>query len=197
MALGLVVSLGFALIQAVSTTKPGFVKGALGYRGNLMLFQANGSSSQTNDCDQAFRSVAANGDSLLGSIQWPCDEGADLVIGTYFGKGVYTSATYYASIFPVLLWVPLTDSMNPVTFNLKVPATLHLYLSRFSKVAWDQPFGLQLNEEPYQTFDRPGHYTFDLSPGQSHTFSIDAFPGLDFAASGIYVTENENPTVFV
>lgn len=191
--------LSFCLVQAVKPyghkDMPGFIKGALGYRGNLMIFQANASfhNKQTNDCRQTFRSIEH---AFIGSIQWKCDEGADLVIGTRFSKGQYVSPSYHAYMFPALLWIPLTYTMNPMRFKLDVDATLHVYLSRFSKVSWDKPIGLHIDQEDYLSMNVAGHYTFDLKPG-IHMLDVDTFPGLDFEASGIYVTENKNKNVYV
>lgn len=199
--LGLIFIHGLVLAQV---DHPGFIKGGLGYKGNLMVFQANASlSSSTNECGLKFRApiISLNQTSdqtsnqRVGQIDWKCDAGADLVIGTYFDEGNYQTDAYHVSIFPTLFWIPLSHSMDPMHFKLDMNANtnanaiLHVYLSRFSKVAWDQPIGIQIDQEFYQSFSHPGHYTFDLGPG-SHTLEVDTFPSLDLEASGIYVTEN-------
>lgn len=135
--------------------KPGFIKAGLGYKGNLMVFQANASvsypSHTSNNCSVMFRSGVGNvhGMDRIGHVKWNCDDGQDLVIGTYFGTGTYQGQHYRATIFYTPLWIPLLDTFDgPIRFRLKdVKATLHLYVSRFSNISWDQPLILQIDQD--------------------------------------------------
>lgn len=176
--LSLVLLLGLTLASHVNGFMlPGFIKPNPGYSGNLMIFKAN-ATQMKGLCHLSLTDPTT---SRQGTIEWPCKEGADLVMGTYFDRMTRHDQNYALDIFYSESWLGLEEGTQ---FIGPFPGfKVHLFISKFAHLEERGEVIWVMGDKRSMEIHSRGHFILD----GDQVIQLDIPRGTDLQACGAWI----------